>query len=64
MAREKIVMVRLTEDEWQRWQKAADAEERPLSNWIRRQCNAAAPDPIDTLVSTVLKPAPRKKGGK
>lgn len=49
--RDKIVMVRLTVEERQAWQAAADADQRKLADWIR------------VVVSAQLKPTPRKKGG-
>lgn len=44
MNKDVTVQVRLTAEEHKRWLTAAEAEERTLSNWIRRQCNAAAAD--------------------
>lgn len=66
MNKDVTIQVRLTAEEHKRWLAAATAEDRSLSNWIRRQCNVAAPDPIDVMVATTLKGAERKakKGGK
>lgn len=40
VARDKIVMVRVTEDERKAWQAAADADQRKLADWIRVSVNA------------------------
>lgn len=40
MAKTVTVQVRLTAEDRSRWLAAANAEDRTLSNWIRRQCNA------------------------
>lgn len=66
MNKDVTVQVRLTAEEHNRWLAAAESEDRTLSNWIRRQCNAAAPHPIDALVEATLKQTTSKtrKGGK
>ncbi len=67
MNKDVTVQVRLTADEHKRWLAAATGEDRTLSNWIRRQCNAAAPDAIDEMIGKVLEKTPGakpKKGGK
>lgn len=52
MTREKIVMVRLTAEEREAWQAAADADQRKLADWVR------------VVVNAQLQAAPRKKGGR
>lgn len=37
--RDKFVMVRISIDEQQAWQAAADADKRKLADWIRIACN-------------------------
>lgn len=41
MNKEVTIQVRLTAEEHKRWLAAAEKDDRSLSNWIRRQCNAA-----------------------
>jgi len=41
MSRDKIVMVRLTAEERDAWQAAADADQRKLADWIRVVVNAS-----------------------
>ena len=40
--KDKVLNVRVSAAELESWQLAADADEAKLSEWIRRQCNAAA----------------------
>ncbi len=55
--RDKIVMVRVTVEERDAWQAAADADQRKLADWIRVAVNAQ-------IKATEPAPAPRKKGGR
>lgn len=65
MNKDVTVQVRLTAEEHKRWLAAAEAEDRTLSNWIRRQCNAAAPSvEIIEIVEKKLAERKAKKGGK
>lgn len=55
MKRDEIVTIRLSSDEREAWQAAADADQRKLADWIRIVVNAQLP----------AKPKqPTKKGGK
>lgn len=47
------IQVRLTVEAHKRWLAAARSDDRSLSNWIRRQCNAAR-QPPPANESTVL----------
>lgn len=68
MNKDVTVQVRLTAEEHKRWLAAAEVEDRTLSNWIRRQCNAVAPS-LDVINYVEKKDAERKartgkKGGR
>lgn len=56
VTRDKIVMVRLSDEERAAWQAAADADERKVSDWIRVVVNAH--------LRKTTEPTPRKKGGR
>jgi len=42
VAKDKVIQLRLTADERERWQTAADADQRSLSDWLRVIANAAS----------------------
>lgn len=42
VSRDDLVRLRLTTEERERWQAAADADQRTLSDWIRVVANAAS----------------------
>ena len=51
-----VVRLRLTADERERWQAAADAAQRTLSDWMRVVANAAATS------TTIAKPRQKRRG--
>jgi predicted DNA binding CopG/RHH family protein len=43
--KDERIIIRVASADVKRWRAAAAADDMPLSMWIRRQCNAAAPLP-------------------
>jgi len=64
MTKDVTIQVRCTAEEQARWLAAAQAEDRTLSNWLRRQANEAAPDPAPIAETLKRTNARAKKGGK
>lgn len=42
VSRDVMIRVRVTEEDRERWQAAADADQRTLSDWLRIVANAAS----------------------
>ena len=64
MNKDVTIQVRCTAEEHARWLAAAEAEDRTLSNWLRRQANDAAPSVQIIADVKKLKAARPKKGGR
>jgi len=58
----KLRPFRFSPEELQRWQAAADGETGGnLTEWIRRRCNAAAPDVFEGFVRESLEKLLRRR---
>jgi hypothetical protein len=57
VAKDVVVRLRATSEDLKRWQAAADADQRSLSDWLRIVANAAI-----SPVRAGRKPAPKRAG--
>ncbi len=61
MNKDVTIQVRCTAEEHARWLAAAEAEDRTLSNWLRRQANDAAPSETVLVATTPTRKQDQRK---